>query len=125
MTPDPRAGDIRAGGRVRVHVNLHKGCFSVLDPRSGRVIAHVGDITLTEVTFRVQPGGLRRIREHGQRAVCAYALGTVAAVDTCPDVTGRDRVSFNPFTADTFTRNGEPIFTAPEAVFHARAGWVA
>jgi hypothetical protein len=96
----------------------------VVDPRTGRVIAGVDDITLTGVTFRVQPGGLARIRRHRQRAVCAYAIGTVAAVGTSPDVSGHDRVSFNPFAADTFMCNGQPITGAATVIFRDRAGWV-
>jgi hypothetical protein len=112
------------GQRVRVHVNLHRGDFSVVDPKASRVIAHVQDITLTGVEFRVQPGGLRRIRKQGRREVCAYALGIVAALNSHPDLAGRDRVTFHPFRAGTFTCNGQPIFHAPEVVFSARAGWV-
>lgn len=124
MTADHTSAELRPGLRVRVHVNLHKGNLSVIDPWVGRVIANVEDITITGVAFRVQPGGLRRIREQRQRAVCAYAMGTVAAVNSNPDVTGHRRVSFNPFTSDTFTCEGQPIHTAPEVVFRARAGWV-
>jgi hypothetical protein len=121
---DDQASGIQPGDRMRVHVNLHRGNFSVMDPRTGRVVAGVDDITLADVAFRVQPAGLRRIRRERQRAVCAYAIGTVVAVGTQPDVTGCDRVSFNPYKGDTFMCNGEPVLTAPAVVFRDRSGWV-
>jgi hypothetical protein len=124
MAADHTPAEVRPGLRVRVHVNLHKGNLSVVDPRISRVIASVDDITLTDVSFRVQPGGLRRIREQRQRTVCAYAVGTVAAVNSEPDVTGHRRVTFNPFTGDTFMCGDQPIHAAPEVVFRARAGWM-
>jgi hypothetical protein len=110
------------GARVRVHWNLHRLDWSVTV--HGLVVANVPDITLADVTFRVQPAGLARIRASGRRAVCAYAVGVVTAVGTGPDVTGMERVSFNPHRGDTFTCQGEPIWSAPLVVFKDAAGWV-
>lgn len=112
------------GRRLRVHYNLHKGGFSVVDPRAGRVIAHVDDITLTEAEFRVQPGGLARIRETGVRQVMAYVLGTVAEVDTSPDLAGCPVVRFNPHRDDTFMCDGLPVHTADRVTFAAGRGWM-
>ena len=114
---------LQPGMRVRVHYNLHRGDFSVIDPRIGRVVANVSEITLTDATFRVQPGGLRTMRERKQRAVCAYAIGYVAEVEGSRDLTGYDRVTFNPWRADTFTRDGAPVHAAPQVTFRDRAGW--
>jgi hypothetical protein len=115
---------VAPGQRVRVHYNLHHGGFSVISTATNRVIAHVTDITLTGVRFRVQPAGLARIRAEGCRAVCAYAIGTVAKVNTAPSLAGRRRVPFNPYRADTFTCDDEPIYAAPEVIFADRAGWI-
>ena len=112
------------GQRVRVHYNLHRHCFSVISTATGRVIAHVTDITLTGVQFRVQPAGLAKIRAEGRRAVCAYVIGTVAQVNTAPPLAGRRRVTFNPYRADTFTCGDEPIYAAVEVIFADRAGWI-
>lgn len=111
------------GQRMRVHYNLHRGDFSVTDPSIGRVVANVTDITLTDVTFRVQPSGLRRIRERGTREVCAYVVGIVATVNTGPAVTGMRRVTFNPHRADTFTTDGQPIHAADRITFANAYGW--
>lgn len=116
-------GSDLTGRRLRVHVNLHRGDFSIVVPGTGRVIGHAADVTMTGVTFRVRPGGLRRIREQGHREVCAYAIGTVTAADTGPDVAGMARITFNPYRADTFTCDGQPVTQAAEVVFAGRAGW--
>lgn len=112
------------GQRVRVHYHLRRKDFSVTDPRLSLVIANVADITLADAVFRVQPGGLARIREQGQRAVCAYAVGTVTAVSSGPDLPGWGRVTFNPFRADTFTLDGEPVTRTPLVVFAGAYAWV-
>jgi hypothetical protein len=114
---------IAPGTAVRVHYNLHKGGFSVVSRTTGRVVAWVRDITLTEVTFRVQPSGLARIRREHCRAVCAYAVGTIQSVNVSPDLAEMNRVTFNPYRADEFTRNGEPIHSAPVVTFADAAGW--
>ncbi len=126
-TPQP-------GERMRVHVNLHRGDFSVTDPKADRVIAHVRDITLTEVEFRVQAGCQERARRENRRQVCAYAVGLVAAVNTAPDVSGWHRVTLRrmaaTFTfhqrlsADGFDPGGEPVQSASLVVFAGKAGWV-
>lgn len=106
------------GTRVRVHLNLHRGDFSVADPRTGKVITNVQDITLSGVEFRVQPALLAKIRVWNRRKVCAYAVGVVQAVDTDPTPTGR-KVTFNPFRADTFhdAHTGEAVHTADLTIF--------
>lgn len=109
------------GDRVKVHFNRHRGDWSVT--RRGRVIANVADVTLIEVRFVVQAGGLARIRATGTRSVIAYATGVVTAYDTRPDLCDWEPVTFNPFTADTFVRNGQPVLDAPLTVFAGRCGW--
>ncbi len=112
------------GIRVRVHYNLHRGGFSVVSRTTGRVIGHAGDITLADVEFRVQQGTLARIRAEGRRAVCAYAIGTVTAINTRPGTAGLPRVTFSPWRADTFTLDGHPVRAAPAVIFADRAGWL-
>ncbi len=121
---------VQPGQRVRVHVNLHRAKrgardhMVIADPSTRRVLQYAADVTLTGVEFRVPEGGLARVRERGAREVFAYATGTVKAIDTCPDLTGRPKVSFNPFRDDTFVCGGQPIHQAPEVTFADRAGWL-
>lgn len=121
---------VQPGQRVRVHVNLHKANrgepdhMVIADPSTRRVLQYAADVTLTGVEFRVPEGGLARVRERGAREVFAYAIGTVQAIDTGPDLTGRPKVSFNPFRDDTFVCGGQPIRQASEVTFADRAGWL-
>ncbi|WP_158889051.1 hypothetical protein [Amycolatopsis anabasis] len=112
------SGEIAPGQRVRVHVNLHLRRLSVVNPRSGRVIGYVDDITLTAVRFRYQPACVRRIREEGVRSVCAYALGIVKSVNTNPaEVSGRP-VKYNPFIRPDFHyETGESVTQADRVLF--------
>jgi len=116
--------ELTPGTRVRVHYNLHRGGFSVVNRSTGRVVANVPDITLANVEFRVQPSGLARIRREHCRAVCAYAVGDIVTVNASPDVSAMRRITFNPYRADTFTSDGEPIHTATQVTFMHAAGWM-
>jgi len=119
-----QATDSLRGRRLRVHYNLHRKDFSVVDQQSARVIANVADITLSRVSFHVQPRCLERIRQSGQRAVCAYAIGLVQGVATGPDVTGWTEITFNPRRAGTFTtRDGQPVSSSGWVVFRDAHGY--
>jgi hypothetical protein len=126
-TPQP-------GERMKVHVNLHKKRLSVTDPRVSLVIGYVNNITMSDVEFRVQAKGHESAVLAGQRQVYAYAIGTVTAVDTEPDVSAWHRITLrklaDAFTfhqrlsADEFTEEGVPVESAPLVVFADLAGWV-
>lgn len=94
---------LEEGERVSVHMNLNNGLLTVKS-REGdmydRVIQHRSDpLLLSGVEFRVQDSVLQKIREHEQRAVCAYAVGRVT-FETVDQV--GDPIRFNPFEHDTF-----------------------
>lgn len=114
----PEPPHLEPGQRVRVHVNLHKQRMSVVDPRTVRVITYVDDITLTDVEFRHQRKCVDKVRERGVRAVCAYAIGLVEAVDTDPPKAGR-YVRYNPFARPDFhdPDTGETVTHADRVVF--------
>jgi hypothetical protein len=115
---------LECGQRVRVHYNLRRRAWSVINPATGLVTGHAGDITLTGVRFRVQPAALARILATGRRGVCAYATGTITAVNTSPGLGGLVRVGFNPWRAPTFTCDSRPVHAAVEVVFADHAGWI-
>lgn len=120
----PQAPGSLRGRQVRVHWNLHKKLASVVDPGTRRVIAHVRDITLTDVTFHAQRSGTARIRRSQHREVCAYAIGRVQDVASDPDVTGWTVITFNPYRGDTFTtRGGQPVDFAALVVFRDAYGY--
>lgn len=112
------------GERVRVHLNLHRGDWSISDPKTGRVLRSATDVTLTGVTFRVSEATRQRIIDKQRRRVHAWAIGTLVSVDTAPDITGRDAVTYNPYRAPTFTRvDGTPVLEVDEITFANRKGW--
>ena len=89
--------------RVRVHYNLHRGGFSVVSRTTGRVIGHAATSP-----WPMSSSGYSRAPWPGYapRAVCAYAIGTVTAINTRPGTAGLPRVTFSPWRADTFTLDG-------------------
>ena len=104
--------DLRTGGKVevinskkvQVYRNLNKDCYSV--QQSGKVIAHVHDITLTNVHFLVAKAGHRKVLETKRKNVHARVTGYIAPalwasqlIEHC-DVEGVAR--YNPYVADRF-----------------------
>lgn len=110
---------------VRVHYNLQRcrastptpgeACWVTRDAR--RVTGYHRRLTVRDVQFVVQPGGLKRVRQQQQRAVIAYIKGDVGR---CP-VRGRwQRVRFDPFTHQAFQIDGRPIQAAQCVRFRGR-----
>lgn len=111
------------GQRVRVHLNLQNGLWSIT--QGGRVVAHVQDVTLHNVTFYVSEATRQRVLKFKRRRVHAWAQGTLVATDTQPITVGHTAVTYNPYRASTFTTlNGEPM-EGPVPVMHfvGRYGW--
>ena len=93
---------------VRVYKNLHNGLFSV--QHKGRVIAHVSHITLVGVTFSVQPAGRAKVLATKCKQVHAFVNGTVS-YGGCGSYA--ERVSYNPYRAETFTNaTAQPVTAA-------------
>ena len=110
------------GEKVRVHLNLQRGDFSIT--QGGRVVLSADDVTLRDVRFIVSEATRQRTIKHNRRRVHAWAEGTLVAVNTQPDVVGAIRVTYNPFRAPTFTMLDNPIERAPLMHFTERAGWL-
>jgi hypothetical protein len=91
-----------SGMKVRVYRNLHKKCLSVQAKVNGawKVIDHVDQITLVDVSFKVSQAGRDRVLREKRKNVHAYVCGTVA---TFPIALQGRKVSYNPYKADTFT----------------------
>jgi hypothetical protein len=92
--------DARAllGSRVRVHLNLHNGCYVV--GVGGRVQGYTHGVTLRDVTAKVSEAGWRRCRSEGTRNVHAWLEGTLADVAPTPPAAGRSwgALSYNCLT---------------------------
>lgn len=65
------------GHRVKVYRNLTKKCYSVMDPKTGRVVAHSFAVCLKDVTFQVQQAGRERVLREKKKFVHAFVIGTV------------------------------------------------
>lgn len=110
--------------RVRVHLNLTRGCFVISDARTKRLIRYANDVTLRDVTFKVSEKQRQWTIAKQMRQVHAWAFGTLAAIDSGPDITWHGVVTYNPFRAPTFTRpDGTPVLEASEVTFVDKKGW--
>jgi hypothetical protein len=97
--------------KVRVYRNLHKKCLSVQAMVNGRwkVIDHVDQIALVDVSFKVSQAGRERVLREKRKNVHAFVCGTIA---TFPIALQGRKVSYNPYKTDTFTETHEG-FTYP------------
>jgi hypothetical protein len=110
------------GTWVRCHRNLRRGDWSITV--AGKVVAHVPEIILGDVSFRVrEKARLEVVRRHC-RQVHAWALGTVIA--DCPAAAPRTPITYNPFRSASFIERdrGTPV-TACDYVHFTREGAVA
>jgi hypothetical protein len=102
------ATSLQEGDKVRVYRNLRgpkgKRLYSVLGP-SGRVVARVEAILLTDVKFVVRPAGRDKVRREGRKNVHAFVVGTYSESAMGQDALGPDlpcRVTYNPYENDHF-----------------------
>ena len=106
--------------RMEAHVHITRArrglndCVSARRLPDGKVF-WISDITLSDVTFAVQPAGLRRFRETGQKNVHAFIRGTM---EDNPKRLGSWRIArYNPKVNDTFvdSESGDAVYSASEA----------
>lgn len=110
------------GTKVLCHKNLNKGVWSV--SVGGKVMAHVPEAMLANVTFRVRELARQQVIERKCRQVHCWALGTIAG-DVPAGV--RTPISYNPYRAATFTRrsDGAPVHGCEYVHFTKDEGAVA
>src|SRR5262245_58656275 len=106
----------------RVHRNLNKKCWSV--SVRGERVRHVDAFALAGVRFVVSAAGRARVLSKKVRAVHAWAQGEPCEAPA--DRSGMLKVSYNPFRAGSFTREGgEPVVSVSLAVLAADGSyWV-
>lgn len=92
--------------RVRVHFNLHTRRWSVVDPRTGRVLASAWYVELLDGACRVQEGARQTVLRRGQRTVHAYVVGELVwqGPSAPPRPAGMVRFTYNPHRSGTFHR---------------------
>jgi hypothetical protein len=105
--------DLPPNTLVHVYRNLNRACWSIR--LRGKVIGHVGSLTLQDVTLIIQKAGQTRVRVTGQKNVHAYARGTLSKTNAA---TTAIRARYDPRTRDTFElEDGTPIHQCVLAVF--------
>ena len=103
--------------KVFVYYNLHKKVFSVKaleGDRKGLVVAHVSQIGLTDVTFRVSEAGRQRVLRERKKNVHAGVVGQWSGLH---DQQGLEPVTYNPYKYSSFVRQADetPVFQSPRA----------
>ncbi len=104
--------------RVEVYYNLHKFCWSVRV--KGKVISHLAELELKNVSFRVQPGGRLRAVAEQARNVHAFARGEIVEESEIDSETpiGRE-ITYNPFKYESFVYvdDESPVYNVSRAYF--------
>lgn len=101
--------------RVQVYWNLHKSCYSIQCSRTRLVIAHVQDLFLGSVTFKVSEAGRQRVLRERRKNVHAFIQGTILMGDAKTLNLGfYEEISYNPYLGPTFycKRSQESIHEA-------------
>jgi hypothetical protein len=96
------------GKRVGVYRNLHMGrklgrkVYSVV--RSGKVVAHVEQILLTNVEFKVRANGRDKVRQTKRKNVHAFVVGDVVSSAMGIGAGGKLAIptTYNPYEDDHF-----------------------
>jgi hypothetical protein len=112
-----------------VYCDLKHKCASIRaleGERKGRVVSKPVYCVVRNVIFRVQPGGLARIRAKRVRQVCAFARGQASdatEADVANIAASGVRVHFNPYRSDHFhLDDGTPVVAAEAlAIDHKNA----
>lgn len=116
--------------KVFVYFNLHKKVFSVRSMEGsskGRVIAHLNDITLHDVTFKVSEAGRQRVLREKRKNVHAGVVGHwTGDVDPVIRDTSDIAVTYNPYKYSSFVlaENELPIHWASAAFLTSRRIYV-
>lgn len=110
------------GQKVLVYKNLHNGLYSLMCPKSRRVLAHGTDFRLTDCHFRVSEAGRQRVIKEQRKNVHAFVLGIL----TDSEQLGRVRipVKYNPYVSKEFRLDGRlPIKFADHLLFNESGLW--
>ena len=94
--------------RVEIYFNLHKKVFSMR--HKGKVIAHVCNAMLKDVTYVVHPAGRARVLRDKKKNVHAFARGELIEQVPVDNYVG-NLAKYNPYKAATFVdKDDEPLY---------------
>lgn len=110
--------------------HFRKKCFSV--KHKGRVVAHVNDIVLEDVTFKVSEKGNERVRREGVKNVHAFVYGRVFYMSKPGSTTfflpgtSFKQVKYNPYKYKTFVDSEkQPVYNSELVVCSTQKGVMA
>lgn len=111
----PMALEQLHGQKVKVYFNLHNRLFSV--QHGGRVVAHLPEVALKNVKFKVSEAGRQRVLREQRKNVHAFVEGEFEHKQTGEHKTLPQGVSYNPYKHSSFVRTHDksPIHEAPSA----------
>lgn len=112
----PMALEQLHGQKVRVYFNLHNRLFSIM--HGGRVVAHVPEVKLMNVKFKVSEAGRQRVLQNQRKNVHAFVEGTFDHLPKGDHELLPEGVTYNPYKYETFirTKDKSPILQAKAAV---------
>lgn len=108
--------NIASGTKVEIYWNLHKKVFSVRarsGEKRGRVIAHVDQFVLKNVSFVVNQAGRARVIDEKRKNVHAFVRGEWEKGTNAK----MSKVTYNPYENETFVKaaDGRPVRSAVTA----------
>lgn len=95
--------------RVRVYRNVRTGQYSILNPKTGRVIARRDEVALSNVEFKVSEAGRQRTLARSQKTVHAFAVGDLLLKKDVKRLrrSCRENVRYDPYLAGYFFRSAD------------------
>lgn len=110
---------VEAGQKVKVYVNLNQqGRFSIVDAKSGLVVAYAETVSLSDGKFHVGESGRQKILASKRKRVHAWVTGIFLGADTVQPSHLTNEVYYNPYTHEKFeAQNGEVVNQAQEIYF--------
>lgn len=111
----PMALEQLHGQKVKVYFNLHNRLFSIMHGRS--VVAHVPEVRLTDVKFKVSEAGRQRVLAQQRKNVHAFVEGIFDHIPEKMELL-KVGVTYNPYKHASFVRTFDksPITVAKAAV---------
>ncbi len=87
--------------RVEVYWNLRKGCYSVRDCKTGRVVEHTNSLWIRNALFVVRQAGREKVLRDKQKNVHAFVRGELGEGTLFPNKEG-SIATYNPYKYSTF-----------------------
>lgn len=103
------------GKKVWVYYNLHEKTFSGL--YQNKLVFHADYVKLSDVEFRVRPGGKSRVRDEKRKNVHAFVIGILEDIceypcENLPQPSSDIVITYNPYKNDSFIYKSteEPVY---------------